>query len=1037
MKILVRNAALVAAASALGFASSAQAATPGQFPEVQTNGSSLPFVPRSIDSRQTTVVVLLRGDPVAIVQKNVGRALTRAEKDTIIAALEADHDAVMPEIRRHGGQIVGAFHSALNGIKVKIGRNQLAALRSIPGVVDVKPVGIYEQSNAVSVPFIGAPQAWQLPQRFQGQGVKIAIVDTGIDYTHANFGGPGTVAVFQAAKATSTAPADPALFGPGAPKVKGGTDLVGDGYNAGAAAGSPALTPHPDPNPLDCGGHGSHVAGTAAGYGVKANGSTFTGPYNAAAYTPNAFKVGPGVAPMADLYAVRVFGCSGSTDVVSEAIDWAVNNGMNVISMSLGADFGATNNAETLAIANATAAGILVVAASGNAGPIPYITSAPAAIDGVISVAATDSSTGFPAANLALTGVANPILVQDSNGAAFGNGTSYPVVVLRNANGTVSLGCTEAEYDKTRNGGIDIGGKLVVTLRGTCARVFRAGAGQHYGAAAVAMINSSPGYPPFEGPIPGGDPATNPFEAVTIPFFGVQSSDAAKLTSPAPATAVATNAFFVNPGFEMAASFSSGGPRFGDSFLRPGITAPGVATVSTAIGTGNGAATMSGTSMATPHVAGVAALVKQANPHWMLDDLRAAVVQTAAPSKMLDYSTRLEGSGLVQALAAVNTQAVVRTPNDSLSFGFSDLLNDFSATRQVTIHNDGVKAVKFNISVTPAAGSASATVLAPASVIVNAKSDAVFPVTLNVAATSVGGTHAANGNCCLFQDVAGYIQLTPSTTRLNNGVALTVPYYLVAHTRSNLSTNATTLASLPAGSNNLIVSNPGGALAGEPDFYTLGQVAPTPQGVTYADTRAIGVQAIPTTTAGAPDSFLVFAINTFGRFSNSAGFLEWDITIDTTGTGTPNYVLVGFNGSAFSSSASAQNKLTAALIRLSDGAITALRLADVATDNSTVLLAVKASEMGLSVANPRFTYFEQHFGPDGTSAAMPGAAAKFNAFAPALTVTGGGPIAPNGSAAATVSIDAAESLNTPALGLMIVAPDNSAGPSQARLVPAN
>src|SRR5262249_18821262 len=194
-----------------------------------------------------------------------------------------------------------------------------------------------------------------------GEGIKIAIIDTGADYTHANFGGPGTVAAFNAAFAHSTQPADPALFGPNAPKIKGGTDLVGDDYNASDPAHN---TPHPDPHPLDCNGHGSHVAGTAAGFGENADGSTFRGPYDA--NTPkHSFRIGPGVAPLADVFAVRVFGCAGSTNVVVEAIDWAVQHGMNVISMSLGADFGPENTADAEASEAAAEAGLIVVAAAG------------------------------------------------------------------------------------------------------------------------------------------------------------------------------------------------------------------------------------------------------------------------------------------------------------------------------------------------------------------------------------------------------------------------------------------------------------------------------------------------------------------------------------------------------------------------------------------------------------------------------------------------------------------------------------------------
>src|SRR5438046_9038078 len=104
-----------------------------------------------------------------------------------------------------------------------------------------------------------SPQAWQGPPSLHGEHVRIAVIDTGIDYTHADFGGPGTVAAWNAAFASSTAAPNPSLVGPGAPKVKGGYDFVGDAYNAN----NPGSVPKSDPNPLDCFGHGSHTAGTA------------------------------------------------------------------------------------------------------------------------------------------------------------------------------------------------------------------------------------------------------------------------------------------------------------------------------------------------------------------------------------------------------------------------------------------------------------------------------------------------------------------------------------------------------------------------------------------------------------------------------------------------------------------------------------------------------------------------------------------------------------------------------------------------------
>src|SRR5205809_441233 len=266
----------------------------------------------------------------------------------------------------------------------------------------------------------------------------------------------GTVVTKLQHAINSTKPANPALFGPNAPKVKGGTDLVGDDYDASAvdAKGNPDLakrTPLPDPNPLDCNGHGSHVAGTAAGFGVKDDGTTFQGTYDA--NTPNVkFRIGPGVAPLADVYAVRVFGCVGSTDVVVEAIDWAVPHGMQIISMSLGADFGPADTADAEASEHAAEAGLIVVAAAGNAGQSPYFLGSPAAGDKTLAAAAMDSTAKFPGATVTLN-TGKTLQAQNDNAAALPSG-SLSIFVLPDTANTgaegVSLGCEEKEYDPAK-----------------------------------------------------------------------------------------------------------------------------------------------------------------------------------------------------------------------------------------------------------------------------------------------------------------------------------------------------------------------------------------------------------------------------------------------------------------------------------------------------------------------------------------------------------------------------------------------------------
>src|SRR5205807_2459699 len=408
-----------------------------------------------------TAILKLPADPVAVVKSQMpDMQLSTAQKDAIKAELKARQDALIPTIESLGGRVVAQYQVAYNGIAIQIPRSKLAGLAQLNAVVSVSPVQAFSPAHTTTLPFLGVPQVWGGVPGFRGEGMKIAIIDTGIDYTHANFGGPGTVAAFETAVANSSLPADPSMFGPNAPKVKGGTDLVGDAYTG-------LNTEMPDPNPLDCNGHGSHTAGTAAGFGVTSAGATYTGPYDASTFS-GSFNVGPGVAPLADLYSVRVFGCSGftSSQNVVTAIEWAVDHGMDVISMSLGSDFGTTADVSVEASNNAALAGTIVVAAAGNAGPSPYIVSSPGIASRAISVAADDATASFPGATIALR-TGTTLTTINANGISPLPTAALKIAVLRNADGTPSLGCDPAEYTNFPGG---VAGMLVVTQRGTCAR---------------------------------------------------------------------------------------------------------------------------------------------------------------------------------------------------------------------------------------------------------------------------------------------------------------------------------------------------------------------------------------------------------------------------------------------------------------------------------------------------------------------------------------------------------------------------------------
>jgi hypothetical protein len=181
-----------------------------------------------------------------------------------------------------GARALYQVQTAYNGIAVLADAGTIPQLRRLPGVKAVHIIPLLTRDNASSVPFIGAPTAWQSPGGLTGAGIKIGIIDTGIDYVHTDFGGSGSAGDYGAATSAgnnppATFPAQngrPVLNGaaqqiyPSA-KVAGGYDFAGDKYDAGGS--TPAKrTPVPDPNPLDCasaagGGHGSHVAGTAGG----------------------------------------------------------------------------------------------------------------------------------------------------------------------------------------------------------------------------------------------------------------------------------------------------------------------------------------------------------------------------------------------------------------------------------------------------------------------------------------------------------------------------------------------------------------------------------------------------------------------------------------------------------------------------------------------------------------------------------------------------------------------------------------------------
>ncbi len=1034
-----------------------------RFTEAPAGAIDPQVLPNALDdSRTVTVMLEMSGDPVAVVEADApNQELSRAERNRIKNELKAQQDAIKGQVQARGGRVMSQLQFAYNGMKVRVARNEVAALAALPNVVAVHAVQLVERDNVNSVPYLNIPtEVWDPEDGlgFTGAGVKIAVIDTGIDYTHANFGGTGTVAAYQVANANDTTIGDVGdigQFGADAPKVKGGIDLVGDAYDGGADEGSPALIPHPDPDPLDCVftdgsvGHGSHVSGTATGLGVLADGTTYEGPYDSTTHD-NEFLIGPGVAPEADLYFVRVFGCDGSTEVTVDAIEWAVANDMDVINMSLGSVFGRGDDPSAVAATNAAAAGVSVVTSAGNSGPNPYVTGSPGTGTGAIATAAIDSYETFPGATLDLE-PGGSIDVISANGIVPPAGTEYDVVVLTDDGTTAEderLGCSVAAY--TKSGIVAGGNQLAVTERGVCARVARGVFGQQAGAAAVAMINNAASYPPYEGPILSNPDTGVPF-TVTIPFFGVfgptTSADAAALR--AADTATSTPTTVTNPGYTGFASFSSGGVRTGDSTLKPDIAAPGVSIVSTASGTGNQGYVLSGTSMASPHVAGVAALVRQAHPDWTTEEVKAAIVNSGDPGAVAGYRTTRAGSGLVDPAAAIGTDVIALGTkvkpdgsldlegfhNSNLSFGFAELGKDFKETQAITIRNHGSSTVTLVLGASASPFSQPANVsFNKASVTIKPGKEATVKVTLRVAATAIPSSNGADQFA--FHEVSGNVTLT------GGGLTLRVPYLLVPRSLSNIETKVPGFD----GDNTAAtatVTNKKGAITGTADFYTWGledrnDVNEDALGGGGYDVRAVGVQSFP---ISATDQLLVFAINNYDRWSNAA-VNEWDININNDADAAAEFTLVAIDSGAIRTG-SFNGLLEVFLVNNATGVLgVGGFLASSPTDSSTLLLPIRASTLGLSAADGNFSYDAVSFSLEGAGFDVVDGVASYNPWDKAIEDGQAQPngalleVAPGGSIQVPVAIDPVAFDQQDPLGLMVVGIDDAAGKAEADLVKA-
>jgi minor extracellular serine protease Vpr len=780
------------------------------------------------------------------------------------AAVMAEQASMRAQIASFGAKQLSSLKIGANGVRVRVPAREIENLRALPGVRSVGRVEHLRPDNITSVPAIGAPQVWS-KYKVLGKGVTIGIIDSGIDYLHANFGGAGNPADYAANDKNVV---EPGTF-PTA-KVVGGFDFAGATYDAD----DPTSVPEPDADPLDGDGHGSHVAGTAAGIGVPGS-------------------IGPGVAPEAKLYALKVFGdVAGSTNLVSDAIEWALDpnhdgsmrDHLDVINMSLGSPFGEPDDPSAISAQNAADLGIIVVASAGNESDVPYVTGSPAVAPSVISTAAL-TPTGRIFSRVNITAPASVAGIKGNLEGAGGVTLSSVGPISDTIVNAVPIdGCTPL------TNAAQVNGHVALIKRGVCNFTVKVQSAVAAGARAAIVFNDGAA-PDRVAPLVMGLDETS-----TIPAVMISSTDGNAITAQATATATSpvqvTLDVAPNPAFDdQIATFSSRGPGHGGSTFKPDLSAPGVSIVSTGVGTGTGTENLQGTSMASPHVAGAAALLRQLHPRLNQKGIKA-LLQNSTVDANPSYDTSLarQGVGSVRVSTAADLSSYA-SPG-GVSFGRLNPVTPTFEAETVTLFNLDHKARVFRVKHRPQQTYPGVSVYCPNYVSVPGGGARTFKIRLsfNPYASAAGG--AFDTGSVSQSEVDGWCVLEDGTDSLRVG------YLAVVDAASNLR-----VAPLRSGKTQRLF-NIGPAPGIAEGFTWTAKGGANHFGEPQQPGHRFDEAGFRTAVPGIYDPFEVveFGISLKQPFEHLSD-LQFEMDIDANNDGIPEFILLGADLSLFDPSA--------------------------------------------------------------------------------------------------------------------------------------
>ncbi|MDT7806208.1 MAG: minor extracellular serine protease Vpr [Acidobacteriota bacterium] len=754
-----------------------------------------------------SVIVELKDDPGALYKakaEKAGRKVTEDDLQAYRSSLTAKQDQFLAALGSRGvsytaetvsipdftGRTAATFpvrfSLVYNGVTMSVPSSAIATIKAMPQVKAVHYNGVHRLALDQSVKYINAPKAYgkveeltpfdDLREGYEGQGINIAVLDTGMDWSHEMFGGDAT----------------PPRLGIAPPNGNFNKKII---YYLTFTGGLP-----------DGFGHGTHSSADAAGYlGFAPGADGLPG-------TADDKRV-HGVAPQARLMGYKVCAdvgsCVNSSTIlaIEDAVSPRTLNNLqkpvaNVINMSLGGA-GTPDDPEAVASDNATLMGTIVVASAGNDGPAEGTVGAPSVGRRVISVGAnTDPGGGVNTADV-----------------VDGSRTGMKAMLLQGAapvdsdlvNNYVYCGLAET-IDQVPD---SVSGRIALIARGSTVNtpelpaVGSLGTGLFQtktynavakGAAAVIFINNDPD--------PDAELSTATVRKATIPVLGMSRRNGEYLVSIIGSDtqgAVSAKKLRVNAAKIFSADmadFSSRGPVAGYGQIKPDVTAPGVDILSATVRVGGpeaNTATMfdptgyvaaSGTSFSGPHVTGASAIIKQAHLDWTPDMVRTALINTATNLRAADGTPKTDGSadsinaqggGLVDVWHAVNAKALMGVAGDGIvepsilgshSFGEVPVINSRTTHTEsvpVTIHDVSGQQRTYNLSLannrdTQRAGIS--TSLGQTSVTVPAYGDATF---------TVGAT--VDGD--LIRSLPEPIQMQWYVTASSaDGESLRMPFYL-------------------------------------------------------------------------------------------------------------------------------------------------------------------------------------------------------------------------------------------------------------------